>query len=119
MNYGWNLREGSHCYSGDCKRAGLIDPVAEYSHDEGCSVTGGYVYRGQQLPMLYGVYLFADYCSGKIWGLSQSGSSASYQRHLLLETDLNIASFAEDREGEVYVIDLGGRIFRFANTVAR
>jgi glucose/arabinose dehydrogenase len=109
-NYGWNLREGAHCYSGDCRRPGLIEPVAEYSHDEGCSITGGYVYRGKHIPVLAGVYLFGDYCSGKIWGLFKEKSK--YTRRLLLESSANIASFAEDRAGEVYVIDLGGKIFR-------
>jgi glucose/arabinose dehydrogenase len=109
-NYGWNLREGAHCYSGDCRRPGLIEPVAEYSHDEGCSITGGYVYRGKQIPSLAGVYLFGDYCSGKIWGLFKDKSQ--YTQRLLLESSLNIASFAEDRKGEVYVVDLGGKIFR-------
>lgn len=117
-NYGWNLREGSHCYSGDCRRPGLIEPVAEYSHAEGCSITGGYVYRGKNIPALVGVYLFADYCSGNIWGLfadsSTSQGQTSYTRRLLVHTDLNIASFGEDRQGEIYIIDLGGKIFRLA-----
>jgi glucose/arabinose dehydrogenase len=111
-NYGWNIREGAHCYSGDCRRADLQDPVAEYSHAEGCSITGGYVYRGEHIPALAGVYLFADFCSGKIWGLFSTGEN--YTRRLLLETDLNIASFAEDQAGEVYVVALGGKIFRLS-----
>ena len=109
-NYGWNLREGMHCYAEDCQRTGLIDPLAEYSHNEGCSITGGYVYRGKDIPALSGVYLFADYCSGKLWGLFRDGTQ--YTRRLLLESKLNIASFGEDRLGEVYVIDLGGKLFR-------
>ncbi len=115
-NYGWNLREGAHCYSGDCTRPGLIEPVAEYSHDEGCSITGGYVYRGKQIPALAGIYMFADYCSGKIWGLFRNG--AKYTRRLLVESSLNVASFAEDREGELYVVDLGGKLFRIADASA-
>ncbi|MDT8385526.1 MAG: PQQ-dependent sugar dehydrogenase [Gammaproteobacteria bacterium] len=114
-NYGWNLREGAHCYSADCRRDDLLEPVAEYSHAEGCSVTGGYVYRGDAVPALQGVYLFGDYCSGRIWGLFRA-SNGSYQRQLLLESGLNIASFAEDAAGEVYVIDLGGKIFRFVSS---
>lgn len=115
-NYGWNLREGAHCYSGDCRRDDLLEPVAEYSHAEGCSVTGGYVYRGDAVPALQGVYLFGDYCSGKIWGLFRT-SNDRYHRQLLFESGLNIASFAEDAAGEVYVIDLGGKIFRIVNSV--
>jgi glucose/arabinose dehydrogenase len=114
-NYGWNLREGAHCYSGDCRRAGLLEPVAEYAHDEGCSVTGGYVYRGDAIPALRGIYLFGDYCSGKIWGLFPIAGlpgKGPYHRQLLMESGLNIASFAEDRAGELYVLDLGGKIFK-------
>ncbi len=110
-NYGWSLREGAHCYSGDCRVSGLIEPVAEYSHAEGCSVTGGYVYRGAAIPALQGVYLFADYCSGKMWGLF-AARDGRYQRQLLMESGLNIASFAEDRAGEIYLLDLGGKIFK-------
>lgn len=113
-NYGWNLREGAHCYSGDCRRDDLLEPVAEYSHAEGCSVTGGYVYRGDAVPALQGVYLFGDYCSGRIWGLFRAGNGR-YHSQLLLESGLNIASFGEDAAGEVYVIDLGGKIFRIVN----
>ena len=121
-NYGWNLREGAHCYSGDCDRPNLIEPVAEYSHDDGCSITGGYVYRGKKMPGLAGVYLFADFCSGNIWGLFRNESQSSlpmdksqYTRRLLLESQLNIASFAEDREGEIYIVDLGGKIFQISS----
>jgi glucose/arabinose dehydrogenase len=108
-NYGWNLREGAHCYSGDCNQAGLIDPVAEYSHAEGCSITGGYVYRGQRIAALRGTYLYADYCSGKLWGLTTQGG---YQSRLLLDSGLNVSSFGEDNDGEVYVIDHRGGIYR-------
>lgn len=113
-NYGWSLREGAHCYSGDCRVPGLIEPVAEYSHDDGCSVTGGYVYRGKTVSDLQGVYLFGDYCSGKIWGLLPKGDGL-YERRLLIESDLNIASFAEDQAGEIYVLDIGGKVFRITN----
>jgi glucose/arabinose dehydrogenase len=116
-NYGWNLREGAHCYAEDCERTGLIEPVAEYSHAEGCSITGGYVYRGKDIPALSGVYLFADYCSGKVWGLFRHGMK--YTRRLLLDSKLNIASFAEDQQGEVYVIDLGGKLLRLTNASAQ
>ena len=112
-NYGWNLREGAHCYSGDCRKPRLIEPVAEYSHDDGCSVTGGYVYRGDAVPALKGVYLFGDYCSGKIWGLFSKGDGV-YDQQLLIKSGLNIASFAEDQSGEIYVLDLGGKIFKIS-----
>jgi len=109
-NYGWNLREGAHCYSGDCNQAGLIDPVAEYSHAEGCSITGGYVYRGKRIKNLRGAYLYADYCSGKLWGLTMQDDA--YQSRLLLDSDLNVSSFGEGNDGEVYVIDHRGGIYR-------
>lgn len=110
-NYGWDLREGQHCYSGDCKRAGLIDPVAEYSHDFGCSITGGYVYRGSKIAPLQGVYLYGDYCSGTIWGFN-ADSKGVVTGQVILESELNISSFAEDNDGEIYVVDLGGKIYR-------
>ncbi len=104
-NYGWNLREGRHCFlKSDCDSEGLIEPVAEYGHDQGCSVTGGYVYRGTPMPSLAGRYLYADYCSGKVWSLDadhpERGST------LLLESGLNVSSFAEGLEGEIYLLDL-------------
>ena len=110
-NYGWNIREGLHCYSGDCNRAGLIAPVVEYSHDHGCSITGGYVYRGSAIPFLEGTYLYGDYCSGTIWGMKIDGQK-NYVARELLSTRLNIASFGEGNDGELYVVDLNGKIFR-------
>ncbi|MEE8379087.1 MAG: PQQ-dependent sugar dehydrogenase [Gammaproteobacteria bacterium] len=111
-NYGWNLREGKHCFSGNCKQAILIDPIVEYSHDEGCSVTGGYVYRGKAIPSINGLYLYGDYCSGTIWGFDADKPSSAKSR-VLLNTDLNISSFGEDNNGEIYVVDLKGKIFKF------
>jgi glucose/arabinose dehydrogenase len=68
LNYGWPIMEGMHCFPADrdCARAGLTQPVVEYQHAQGCSVTGGYVYRGQEFPALTGIYLFGDFCSGRI-----------------------------------------------------
>lgn len=109
-NYGWVLREGRHCYSGDCNRPEFIDPVAEYSHDDGCSITGGYVYRGSRITDLFGLYLYADYCSGKLWAMTTQGGV--HQSRLLLDSDLNVSSFGEGNDGEVYVIDHQGGIYR-------
>lgn len=104
-NYGWNIREGAHCYrSSDCRTDGLIDPVAEYSHRDGCSVTGGHVYRGTAVPALDGQYIYGDYCSGLVWAMS-AGDPAAAEPRLILDTDMAISSFAQDRDGEVYVID--------------
>jgi len=111
-NYGWNVMEGNHCYAQDeCERTGLMLPVAEYSHDLGCSVTGGYVYRGTAVPPLRGVYLFADYCTGVMWGMGRDASGAWVMSEPI-ETMLNISSFGEDAAGEVYVTDLNGELYQ-------
>jgi len=114
-NYGWNIREGAHCFNADsCDTTGLIDPVAEYSHSEGCSVTGGYVYRGAAIPNLQGLYLYGDFCSGRIWGLA-SGNAGAVPR-VFLDTGISIASFAEGLDGEVYVLDhSGGGLYRLVS----
>jgi glucose/arabinose dehydrogenase len=107
-NYGWNVREGEHCYeSSNCDSEGMIDPVAEYNHSQGYSVTGGYVYRGTQLTSLSGKYLYADYGSGHIWTLTDNGDSPGYTSDMLLpDTGKSIASFVEDSEGEIYIVSL-------------
>ena len=112
-NYGWNFREGMHPYQGEPgEGVHLVDPIVEYSHAEGCSVTGGVVYRGLNLPDWQGVYLYGDYCSGKIWGLLHKGDGA-WQNELLFETGFTITSFGTDDVGELYVIDYGqGTIYR-------
>ncbi|MCX7939474.1 MAG: PQQ-dependent sugar dehydrogenase, partial [Thermoflexales bacterium] len=109
-NYGWRLREGFAPFRGNGVE-GLTDPIWQYGRDEGCSVTGGYVYRGSAVPPLYGAYLYGDFCSGRIWTLRRDGSG-NWQNALLFDTDLNIASFGEDAEGELYVLDLNGAIHR-------
>ncbi len=107
-NYGWNLMEGLHCLSGDsCDRSGLTLPVAEYDHGQGCSITGGYVYRGQQWPALTGVFLYGDFCSGRIWSLSQA-ADGSWVQNELAQTKLGISSFGQDDAGELYLTDLNG-----------
>ncbi|MDQ3804392.1 MAG: PQQ-dependent sugar dehydrogenase [Acidobacteriota bacterium] len=100
-NYGWRIMEGLHCFNPNpCAVAGLTLPVWEYTHAEGCSVTGGYVYRGG-FPRMRGIYFYGDYCSGRIWGLRRSGSG--WQNTLLLDTSINISSFGEDEAGNLYV----------------
>ncbi len=109
-NYGWNIMEAAHCFRGrSCDRAGLALPAAEYDHDQGCSVTGGMVYRGAAFPALAGTYLYGDYCSGRIWGMRRSGDRRPST--LLADTDLSISTFGEDEAGELYVADHGsGRV---------
>ena len=110
-NFGWDHREGAHDYEGGGP-AGMIDPVAEYSHPEGgCSVTGGYVYRGS-LSEWNGIYIYADYCTGMIWGLIQV--DGGWQTQLLFDVDVTITSFGQDENGEIYLVSDNGGIFRLA-----
>lgn len=102
-NYGWDEREGAHCYepSSGCRTTGLIDPVAEYDHSNGrCSITGGFVYRGNAVPALQGAYLYGDYCTGEIWGMPAGGGAPAR----LVGGGINISSFGEDNAGELYVL---------------
>lgn len=108
VNYGWNVMEGTECSSGaGCDRSGLVEPVTEYSHDHGCSITGGYVYRGDDFPDMRGGYFFGDYCSGTIWSIP-----ADAQQRLdpieMLSSETSISSFGLDADGELYAVDLGG-----------
>lgn len=114
-NYGWNIREGTHCFnSSKCKNPLLIDPVAEYSHDFGCSITGGYVYRGKDISSLQGVYLYGDFCSGLVWGLFRK-ANGGFDSKIILKTNLMISSFAQDNQGEIYVIHYDGEIYKIVS----
>lgn len=113
-NYGWNIMEGTHPFSGAAAPEGLVMPFFDYSHQQGgCSVTGGYVYRGQAAPELQGVYLFGDYCSGFLWA-SVRDEAGNWQTNRFLDTGDTISSFGEDETGELYLINHGGTIFQFA-----
>jgi glucose/arabinose dehydrogenase len=113
MNYGWDFREGQHSYEGAPPESlALVDPMTEYTHAQGCSITGGVVYRGQALPEWNGVYLYGDYCSGLIWGLLPA-PDGGWQNMLLFESGFTISSFGVDDAGEVYVTNYGsGEVFR-------
>jgi hypothetical protein len=102
--------EGLHCFPADgtCDQAGFTLPVGEYDHTQGCSVTGGYVYRGQEFPLLTGVYLFGDYCSGRIWGLARSIDGGDWQVARLAQANVQLSAFGEDEQGELYLVDMGG-----------
>jgi hypothetical protein len=91
----------------------LVLPVAEYSHALGCSVTGGYVYRGVAEPALQGVYFYGDYCSGRIWGLAQV--EGQWQNVELLSSGVQISSFGETEDGEALVVDYNGNLSRLVN----
>ena len=113
-NYGWNVLEGTSCYADDeCNPEPFVAPVAEYTHDFGCSVTGGYVYRGGEIEALDGVYLYGDYCSGLVWGL-EPDEAGGWRTLGPMETELNISSFAEDLSGNVYLLALDGTVFRLS-----
>ena len=111
-NYGWNVMEGRHCYSGQCDQAGFVKPIAEYSHSDsqGCSVTGGYVYRGTRQPVLRGVYIFGDYCAGTIFTLQVDEGTITPKP--VADTGLKIPSFGEGEDGEIYVVALDGTLSR-------
>jgi glucose/arabinose dehydrogenase len=113
-NYGWRIWEASECTGNDpalCQKAGFTFPIAEYFHDHGrCSVTGGYVYRGDRATLPAGTYVYADYCSGEIFELQNGVSTVA------LDSGLNVSSFGEDELGELYVVGLGGTVQRLAST---
>lgn len=111
-NFGWNLVEGNHDYAGQAPTgANYVGPVAEYDHSGRCSITGGVVYRGAALPAWQGVYLYGDFCSGEIYGLLNQGNGA-WQNERLYDTSFQITSFGVDEQGEVYVVDRTGGIYR-------
>ncbi|MEW5852031.1 MAG: PQQ-dependent sugar dehydrogenase [Myxococcota bacterium] len=113
-NYGWNRKEGFHCYSTNpCEGQGWIDPVVEYPHSEGNSVTGGYVYRGTEIPDLDGVYIYADFGRGTVWGLFYDAISGAAQPQVLVNSGVNVASFSEDLAGELYLLAYHGAIYKF------
>ena len=112
-NFGWDYFEGNHGFEDNPPESFTsVFPVAEYSHQEGgCSVTGGSVYRGELYPEWQGIYFYADYCTGYVWGLLRN-NSGEWQNELLFQTDANISSFGSDEDGELYITDLNGIIFK-------
>jgi glucose/arabinose dehydrogenase len=112
-NYGWDVFEGRQRYEDKDPnpRGRLVMPVAEYSHDHGCSVTGGFVYRGEAIPAAQGRYFYGDYCSGNVWSLALSdGKATDVRRHRFRVATLS--SFGEDAAGELYLVSLEGNVFR-------
>jgi glucose/arabinose dehydrogenase len=114
LNFGWSRMEGSRCFrSGSCDRTGLMLPVKEYGHGSGCSITGGYVYRGAAIPELLGHYFYADFCSG--WMRSfrlRDGAAVDEAEWPTLRPGGSITSFGEDAVGELYVLEAGGTVYR-------
>ncbi len=115
-NYGWRLMEGFHCYNpANCQTTGLTLPIVEYDHGQGCSITGGVVYRGAQYGRIHGIYFYADYCNGNIWGLRRAGNI--WQSRLLYDAPFTIATFGEDESGGSYVADhSGGVVYLITDT---
>jgi cysteine-rich repeat protein len=115
-NYGWDDMEGSRCYepSTGCATADRVLPIVEYDHSEGCSVTGGHVYRGCALPDLSGTYFYADYCTGfvRTFSIVAGAATALADRTAELGTSGNVSSFGEDARGEIYIANLGGEVYK-------
>jgi glucose/arabinose dehydrogenase len=112
-NYGWRIMEGVHCFNPNpCSVAGLTLPILEYGHGAGdCSVTGGYVYRAGAFPRMQGLYIYGDFCSGRIWGLRR-GDGGGWTNSLLLDTSIQISAFGEEESGALYVAGYNtGQIF--------
>lgn len=118
-NYGWSAYEGTHIY---LENVTIDEPVAmpfyEYPHVDGCSVTGGYVYRGKALPELEGYYFFGDYCNGMIW-TSYRDTNGEWQTTPFMDTEFVISSFGEDTDGELYLVDYKGAIYQLTLQTAR
>ncbi len=114
-NFGWDQYEAFSCFEGPCTPGSKSFPLARYAQGaKGCSVIGGYVYRGNRYPALAGKYVFGDYCSGRIWSLD-AGGAARQKPVLLRDTSLTISAFGEGENGTLYVLDYGrGRLLRIA-----
>lgn len=121
-NLGWNRFEGSRCFTRPCDasatgaESAMVPPIAEYDHSEGQSITGGFVYRGRRAPRLEGTYIFGDFVSGRTWmltGSASQGTAGKWKREVLIKKAGNISSFGEDENGELYLIDYAGTVYRF------
>ncbi|MEX2423358.1 MAG: PQQ-dependent sugar dehydrogenase [Acidimicrobiia bacterium] len=110
-NFGWSRMEGSLCLRGGCAGTDLVLPVAEYSHSQGCSVTGGYVYRGTSIPAAAGHYFYGDFCSGRVWSFRYTGQATEHRSWQGLATD-GLVSFGVDGHGELYLVSIQGSVWR-------
>ena len=112
-NYGWRPYEATHPYSGEPASESMVLPVAEYGHNLGASISGGYVYRGAAVPDLVGAYIYGDFGSGNIWSLYRD-ANGDWQNNLFMSNSGHtISSFGEDENGELYLVDYNGTILRF------
>jgi glucose/arabinose dehydrogenase len=114
LNYGWNVMEGRHCFrADDCVQTGLTLPVVEYGHDHGCSIIGGYVYRGAALPALVGHYFYSDWCRGWLRSFRLDAAGLVTEHTEWPVGDLgNVLSFGEDADGELYIASQNGSVYR-------
>jgi glucose/arabinose dehydrogenase len=113
LNYGWNIMEGQHCFNGGaCNSNGLVLPVLEYDHGVGCSITGGYVYRGSDVPAVQGRYFYSDFCSGFLRSFVYVNGVATDARDWEVDTLGRVLSFGEDAAGELYVLSQNGNVYR-------
>lgn len=113
-NYGWRTMEGTACYnpSSGCSQSGLTLPVIEYDHSQGCSITGGFVYRGAAIPELRGHYFYSDYCSGWLRSFRLTGTTAADRREWSIGNVGSVTSFGVDAAGELYILSSNGRVYR-------
>jgi glucose/arabinose dehydrogenase len=115
LNFGWNVYEGTSTFkSGVLGPGRLVEPVAQYSHARGCSITGGYVYRGAAVPAAAGRYFYGDYCSGTVWSLKLVGGRARQIRQEPFKV-ASLTSFGQDAAGELYAVSGAGTIYRLAS----
>lgn len=116
INFGWVTMEGNHCYNADtCNREGLTPPASDYGRDQGCTVIGGYVYRGATYELLRGTYLFADYCSGNLFAIDASADDYATPT-VVGNGSTGISAFGEDTAGELYTLALDGTISKVVAT---
>ncbi len=116
-NYGWNVMEGSRCHANaNCSTQGLVLPRFEYEHGNnganGCSITGGFVYRGSALPELAGRYLYSDYCKGFLKSFLYADGRVSEERDWNIASAGNVQGFGQDGQGELYLLSSGGSVYR-------
>lgn len=112
LNFGWSIMEGSSCFRSSCDTEGLTLPVAEYSHGQGCSIIGGVVYRGDLIPSLRGQFLYADYCSGRLWSVSRDGDVVEWtDRTGRIDRP---TGFGTGADGEVYIVNQRGTLLKVA-----
>ncbi len=117
LNYGWRIMEGTHCYNASsCNSTGLVLPALEYPNpDDGCSIIGGFVYRGTRFPTIAGQYFYADLCGGWVRSFTYGGGMVTGRTTWTLDVSLGSPlSFGQDASGELYVLSANGRVYRIA-----